>query len=622
MLPLAHHRTARRPHGPVWSVCGVTVMKRSVVVVTPHTGHEFPYSVDEITTISGTAKSSLINFAISPWPTYEIVTSLFACFEISFYICTMSCLHPIEIVNVAGKLLKVPCGKCYACINKRRFDNQAKVDLHMQKYKYNLFFTATYSDRYLPTYKVSRVSDSRMVIVQKTQRQLFNDVFLRKVCFSYETEEDKRLYELPFQRKFHPTRKNRRAHVGTHFDLIHQHDAFGVLSKRDVQLFLKSIRNETVRKKKDGVLPSDCKFTYYICGEYGPERFRPHYHGIISTNDASLAKFLSKALPKIWTMGDLRVEYSRGSSSGNYCAGYINSFARLPKILSYKPFRPFVVHSIYYGYSPDEDLKRDISEITYQYLAERNYIVDGKLCTISPSLSFQHHLFPRCFRYDESPWYILYLRYTLVSRLADAIVRETGWYPNSVSEIMTYLETRPSKYDISVASGGYTLDYLFRGSTNASSTIRAGLYLSSRFLRLCDRYNRTPREYFEFIQQYYRDKSSYDYLKFCRSRASRPIDYPLEDYVFDYGNISSEEDPSMYLQSTISEKRSSFKRLFYLSSFLGVDFYDLVKHNSSFENSYMYKTLYMNHSRTYENSIKHKKQNEKNCIFEEKNYSS
>lgn len=42
MLPLAHYRTVRRPHGPVWPVCGVAVMKRSVVVVTPHTGHEFP----------------------------------------------------------------------------------------------------------------------------------------------------------------------------------------------------------------------------------------------------------------------------------------------------------------------------------------------------------------------------------------------------------------------------------------------------------------------------------------------------------------------------------------------------------------------------------------------------
>lgn len=41
MLPLAHYRTVRRPHGPVRPVCGVAVMKRSVVVVTPHTGHEF-----------------------------------------------------------------------------------------------------------------------------------------------------------------------------------------------------------------------------------------------------------------------------------------------------------------------------------------------------------------------------------------------------------------------------------------------------------------------------------------------------------------------------------------------------------------------------------------------------
>lgn len=576
----------------------------------------------EITTISGTAKSSLINFALPPWPTYEIVTIIFVCFKINFYICAMSCLHPIEIVNAAGKLLKVPCGKCYACLNKKRFDNQAKVDLHMQKHKYNLFFTITYSDRYLPTYRVTHVSNSRMVIEQQTDRRLFNDVFMRKLCFSYKTEEDKRLYELPFQRKYHPTRKNRHAHVGTHFDLIHQRNAFGVLSKRDIQLFLKSIRNETVRKKNLGILRGDCRFTYYICGEYGPERFRPHYHGIISTNNESLAKFLSEALPKIWTMGDLRVEYSKGSSSGNYCAGYVNSFARLPKILSYKRFRPFVLHSTYYGYSPDKDLDKDISEITYQYLAERNYVVNGKPRTISPSLSFQHHLFPRCFRYDESPWYILYLRYTLVSRLGNAIERETGQYPNSISEMISYLETGRTKYDISIASGGFTLDYLFRGSSNIPSAVRSGLYLSSRFFRLCDRYNRTPREYLDIIRQYYRDKSSSEYLQFCRSRANRPVDYPLRDYVFDYSNVSSEEDPSIYLKSDILEKKTSFKRLFYLSVFLGEDFYDLVRHNNSYQNSYMYKTLYMNQSRTFENSIKHKKQNEKNCIFEGKSCSA
>lgn len=530
----------------------------------------------------------------------------------------MSCLHPIEIVNAAGNLLHVPCGKCCACLNKKRFDNQAKVDLHMQKHKYNLFFTATYSDRYLPTYKVSRVSNSRMVIEQKTERQLFNDPFMRKLCFTYKSEEDKRLYELPFQRKYHPSRKNRRAHVGTHFDLIHQHDSFGVLSKRDIQLFLKSIRNETVRKQKDGVLRGPCKFSYYICGEYGPERFRPHYHGIISTNDEEFAKFLSETLPKIWTLGDLRIEYSKGSSAGNYCAGYVNGFARLPKIYSYKRFRPFVLHSVYYGYSPTEDLNKDIAEITYQYLAERNYLINGKLRTISPSLSFQHHLFPRCFRYDESPRYVLFLRYTLVSRLANEIRRESGVYPESISEMISYLNTGRTKYDISIASGGYTLNYLFRGSSNISSAVRSALYLSSRFFRLCDRYNRSPREYFDIIRRYYEDKSSADYLRFCRSRASRPIDYPLEDYVFDYSNISSKADPSMYLKSDISDERSSFKRLFYLSLFLGKDFYDLTRHNSSFQNSYRYKKLYMNHSRTFENSIKHKKQNEKNCVFEEK----
>lgn len=530
----------------------------------------------------------------------------------------MSCLHPIEVVNAAGNLLRVPCGKCCACLNKRRFNNQVKVDLQMQKYKCNLFFTATYSDRYLPTYRVTRVSNSRMVIEQQTERQLFNDPFMRKLTFSYKDSEDKRLYELPFQRKFHPHRRNRRAHVGTHFDLIHQHNAFGVLSKRDVQLFLKTIRNETNRAKKIGILRGDCKFTYYICGEYGPERFRPHYHGILSTNDEVLAKFLSEMLPKIWQLGDLRVERSKGSASGNYCAGYINSLARIPKILNYKRFRPFVLHSLYYGFSPTEDLDKDISEITYQYLIDRNYIVNGKLCTISPSLSFQRSLFPRCYRYDDSPRYLLYLRYTLVSRLANAIERESGIYPESISDMMSYLDSGKNKYDISIASGGYTLEYLFSGSHNLPNAVRSALYLSSRFFRLCDRYSRMPGEYFNLIQRYYEDKTRMDYIQFCRNRESRPLGYPLEDYVFDYSNVATSEDPSDFLKSDIPDKHSSFKRLYYLSTFLGTDFYELVKHNSSFKNSSLYNSLYINHSRTFENSIKHKKQNEKNCIFEEK----
>ena len=44
---------------------------------------------------------------------------------------------------------------------------------------------------------------------------------------------------------------------------------YGSLSKRDVQLFLKRLR-------KDGF-----KFRYYIGGEYGERRGRPHYHGIL-----------------------------------------------------------------------------------------------------------------------------------------------------------------------------------------------------------------------------------------------------------------------------------------------------------------------------------------------------
>lgn len=46
---------------------------------------------------------------------------------------------------------------------------------------------------------------------------------------------------------------------------------FPVLSKRDVQLFLKRLRKK---------LDKD-KIRYFICGEYGPRTLRPHYHGLI-----------------------------------------------------------------------------------------------------------------------------------------------------------------------------------------------------------------------------------------------------------------------------------------------------------------------------------------------------
>lgn len=45
-----------------------------------------------------------------------------------------------------------------------------------------------------------------------------------------------------------------------------------VVSSRDVQLFFKRLRSK---------LPKGQKIKYFLCSEYGPQTFRPHYHFIL-----------------------------------------------------------------------------------------------------------------------------------------------------------------------------------------------------------------------------------------------------------------------------------------------------------------------------------------------------
>lgn len=55
-------------------------------------------------------------------------------------------------------------------------------------------------------------------------------------------------------------------------NLIQTHEECkGTLCRRDMQLFLKKLRHEQIKK-------STQKLTYYLCGEYGSRKRRPHYH--------------------------------------------------------------------------------------------------------------------------------------------------------------------------------------------------------------------------------------------------------------------------------------------------------------------------------------------------------
>lgn len=102
------------------------------------------------------------------------------------------------------------------------------------------------------------------------------------------------------------------------------------VSKRDIQLFLKRLRKET-------------KLRYFICSEYGPTTYRPHYHGILfglprySSDNLKQIAHITKLIDKCWANGFVQVDdvtYGRIS----YVTKYMCCKTDLPEYLV-PPFR-------------------------------------------------------------------------------------------------------------------------------------------------------------------------------------------------------------------------------------------------------------------------------------------
>lgn len=85
------------------------------------------------------------------------------------------------------------------------------------------------------------------------------------------------------------------------------------LCKRDVQLFLKRLRKRIVHHFSD-----IGRFRYYMCGEYGPQTNRPHYHGILFGVDAGCADWINRD----WSLGMTSV-FPATTETMQYVAGYV-----------------------------------------------------------------------------------------------------------------------------------------------------------------------------------------------------------------------------------------------------------------------------------------------------------
>lgn len=127
-------------------------------------------------------------------------------------------------------------------------------------------------------------------------------------------------------------------------------DESEMLSKREIQLFLKRLRKAISPKK----------VRFFACGEYGSKRLRAHYHLILFgfiPDDLKFYKMDGKNMPlytsdfisKIWKKGFISVGFVSLESS-KYCAKYMQKISEHDKRLKllidfFGDEKPFVLMS-------------------------------------------------------------------------------------------------------------------------------------------------------------------------------------------------------------------------------------------------------------------------------------
>lgn len=226
-----------------------------------------------------------------------------------------NCENPIWLQD---RQIHVPCGHCAACEMSKGLSSCSALEQCLPNFKSVFLVTLTYNDEHLP---FADWNDDEFAF------QSLDVDYHGNYYSSYYSEfcEDSLTSGL--------------------LDYCNQHydGRVPVLSHRDILLFKKRLRKQISKLNE--------KVFIYVCGEYAPHHFRPHYHLLLCFDTLFPQPQLVEIVSMCWSC---RVRYSSGRESygfvdvrychkkgvASYVSKYLNSSINLPKILCGK-FRPF-----------------------------------------------------------------------------------------------------------------------------------------------------------------------------------------------------------------------------------------------------------------------------------------
>lgn len=280
-----------------------------------------------------------------------------------------SCLYPIQLHRDSKLYDRVPCGSCSFCQKRKQSSWQNRLYHHLTCGKFtSLFITLTYSNEHLPLvsltdYSTSEgpfgVSEDRQFFYLNSSRTKFNrgvgsSSYSRRPLYSDFSSSDLDDY---LSEKTNELLIDFPHYVLANINNTKYYDdsyTFAVASKSDIQDFVKRLR--TLISRESSLVGLDCRFTYFICSEYGPTTFRPHYHGILFFNNQRVAEWCnSTGVFDAWKKQDLPIDsfgnkissiVNNSEASAAYVSKYVTECSDLPFILRFPAFRSFHLQSI------------------------------------------------------------------------------------------------------------------------------------------------------------------------------------------------------------------------------------------------------------------------------------
>ena len=261
-----------------------------------------------------------------------------------------TCFHPIRVPCGDG-FLYVPCGSCPACRKSFHSKWRSRLESAINTHASTLFITLTYDNDHLPLCEIDPTTGD-VVSITHTR-------FKRGLSYAFERVDVTDIFldkDLTFPYAFNNLDINELPHfvLSRHGDNVDFDTTprFAVCLRKDVQDFIKRLRIALYRDSS--LVGRDISFTYFICSEYGPDTFRPHYHGLLFFNDSYTASVCySHYVNDCWRKSSLSkdalakqcqyVSFGQGASS--YASKYVTCDDVLPSFLGNTFFKPFHLSS-------------------------------------------------------------------------------------------------------------------------------------------------------------------------------------------------------------------------------------------------------------------------------------